>query len=125
MRTCELEGTYVEQVLPGRRSLSWFEVRQVLKDAEVVDHHLEDLVRGELIEVWHVDHSDLAVEEHLCNAAVNNIERPRTYLLLASQDILDELHRALGDVRQVVLALLAQDVVDVELALHLGPQRTP
>ena len=40
------------------------------------------------------------------------------YLLLASEELLDEVHGALGHRRQVQLTLLAQDVVEVELALH-------
>ena len=41
-----------------------------------------------------------------------------SYLLLSSEQLLDEVHGALGHRRQVQLALLAQDVVEVELALH-------
>ena len=41
-----------------------------------------------------------------------------SYLLLASEQLLDEVHGALGQRRQVQLALLAQDVEQVELALH-------
>ena len=40
------------------------------------------------------------------------------YLLLSSEQLLDEVHGALGHRRQVQLTLLAQDVVEVELALH-------
>ena len=41
-----------------------------------------------------------------------------SYLLLSSEQLLDEVHGALGHRRQVQLTLLAQDVVEVELALH-------
>ena len=41
-----------------------------------------------------------------------------SYLLLASEQLLDEVHGALSQWWQVQLALLAQDVEQVELALH-------
>ena len=41
-----------------------------------------------------------------------------SYLLLSSEQLLDEVHGALGHRRQVQLALLAQDVEQVKLALH-------
>ena len=49
----------------------------------------------------------------------------RTYLFLSSHDVLDELHRAIGYGRQIVLALLGQDGVDIKLALHDGVQLLP
>ena len=48
-----------------------------------------------------------------------------SYLLLASEQLLDEVHGALGQRRQVQLALLAQDVEQVELALHRALELAP
>ena len=48
-----------------------------------------------------------------------------SYLLLASEQLLDEVHGALGQRRQVQLALLAQDVEQVELALHRTLELAP
>ena len=46
------------------------------------------------------------------------------YLLLASEELLDKVHGALAERRQVQLALLRQDVVQVELALHRALELT-
>ena len=40
------------------------------------------------------------------------------YLLLASDQLIDELHGAVLEGRQVELALLGEDVEQVKLALH-------
>ena len=48
-----------------------------------------------------------------------------SYLLLASEQLLDEVHGALSQRWQVQLALLAQDVEQVELALHRALELAP
>ena len=54
--------------------------------------------------------------------AVSDERLNETYLLLAEHDIANEKQGALVIWRQVVLALGCQDVVEVQLALGLGPQ---